>query len=108
MLSTRRELLSSDLARQVAERHELADSLSRTAADDELWDGAGNLLLAMTSTRNYQSEIGRYEQARDAYERWIAGAEHRPPSLDRAALLTMVAEDLSSSGSRRPRRDAAL
>lgn len=94
VLSTPRELLSSELARQIAEGHELADSLSRTTADDELWDGAGNLLLAMTSTRNYQSEISRYGQARDAYERWITGAEHRTPSLDRACLLTMVAEDL--------------
>jgi hypothetical protein len=64
--------------------------------DDDLWDQAGTLLLAMTSTRNYQSEISRYEHARSAYEHWMAGSGHRLPSLERAALLVMVAEDLLS------------
>jgi hypothetical protein len=96
VLATPRGLLSSDLARHIAETQGLAEQLSRETADDDLWDQAGNLLLAMTSTRNYQSEISRYEHARSAYGHWMDSSRHRPPSLDRAALVVMVAEDLLS------------
>jgi hypothetical protein len=92
--STPRELLSSYLARRITEVHELAEMLSKPAVDDALWDQAGNLLLAMTSTDNYQSEISRYAKAPDAYQHWITHADQRPPTLERAALLAMVAEDL--------------
>ena len=78
VLATPRELLSSDLARRIAEGHRLAEQLERGIVDDDLWDQAGNLLLAMTSTRNYQSEISRYEHARSAYEHWMAPGTGRP------------------------------
>jgi hypothetical protein len=51
-------------------------------------------LIAMTSTRNYQSEISRYQDAPDACRRWVTLAEQRTPTLGRAAMLAMVAEDL--------------
>ncbi|MGP3966669.1 hypothetical protein ACTWQH_03120 [Streptomyces sp. 6N223] len=94
VLSTPRDLLSSDLARQIAEGHGLADMLGQPTADDVLWDQVGNLLLAMTSTRNYQSEISRYQEAAIVYQRWVALADRRPATLQRAALLTMVVQDL--------------
>ncbi|MBA2890717.1 hypothetical protein [Nonomuraea soli] len=90
------DLLSSDLARQIAEGCELAELLNRPVVDDLLWDQAGTLLLAMTSTRNYRTEISRYEHASALYQRWVALAGHRPATVARAALLTMVAEDLLS------------
>jgi hypothetical protein len=92
--STPRELLSSDLARKITEAHELAEMFRRQAVGDALWDQLGNLLVAMTSTRNYQSEISRYPDAPDAYQHWVTLADQRPPTLGRAALLAMVAEDL--------------
>jgi hypothetical protein len=94
VLSTPRELLSSDLARQIAEGHKLAEMLGPLAADDVLWDHVGNLLLAMTSTRGHRSEISRYQEAAVVYQRWVALAGRRPATLHRAALLTMVAQDL--------------
>ncbi|MEV6929300.1 hypothetical protein AB0M46_33085 [Dactylosporangium sp. NPDC051485] len=94
VLSTPRDLLSSDLARQIAEMYALAEILGEPAVHDVSWDQAGNLLLAMTSTRNYQYEISRYKQATATYQRWIALADTRPATLERAALLTSVAEDL--------------
>jgi hypothetical protein len=93
-LSTPRELLPGDLARQIAEMHQIALMLADPGAGDALWDGAGNLLLAMTSTNNYHYEIARYEQAPAAYEHWAAGAASRPATLERAALLAMVRQDL--------------
>ncbi|HEX6360257.1 hypothetical protein [Actinophytocola sp.] len=92
--STPRDLLSSDLARRIAERHGLAELLHESVVTDAVWDQAGNLLLAMTDTRDNQSEIGRYEAAVTVYERWVALADRRPATLERAALLAMVAEDL--------------
>lgn len=94
VLSTPGDLLSSDLARQIAEGHGLAEMLGHRDVDDISWDQAGNLLLAMTSTRNHQPEISRYGQAAVAYQRWVALADTRPATLERAALLTMVAEEL--------------
>ncbi|WP_460399265.1 hypothetical protein [Actinophytocola sediminis] len=91
---TPRELLSSDLARKIAQAHALAELLNGPAVDDALWDQAGNLLLAMTSTRNYRSEIGRYPDAPAVYQRWVTLAGQRPPTLGRATLLATVAEDL--------------
>lgn len=92
--STPRELLSSELARHIAEQHRLPELLSQEIVDDARWDQTGNLLLAMSSSYDGETEISRYQSARDVYRRWIAGAPSRKPSLERAALLTMAAEDL--------------
>lgn len=92
--STPRDLLSSDLARRIAEQHGLAELLHQPVVTDILWEQTGNLLLAMTNTHDCQSEIGRYEAAPAVYERWVALADSRPVTLERAALLAMVAEDL--------------
>jgi len=94
VMSTPRDLLPGDAARRIAERYQIPLLLSGPEADDTLWDGAGSLLLAMTSTENYQYEITRYEQAPAAYDQWISGAESRPATLERAALLAMVRQDL--------------
>ncbi|MBO2461429.1 hypothetical protein [Actinomadura violacea] len=94
VLSTPRELLSSERARKLAEWHGLAEKLGLTAVDDALWDHAANLLLAMTSTHNYQSEISRYRDATVVYQRWVELADRQPPTLERAASLAMVAQDL--------------
>ncbi|MFC0436322.1 hypothetical protein [Kutzneria buriramensis] len=88
--ATPRHLLSSDLARKIAETHGLVD----LSTDDAQWDQVGNLLLAMTSPRNYQAQVGRYADAAETYRRWVTVAERRTPSLDGAAMLAMVAEDL--------------
>jgi hypothetical protein len=50
----------------------------------------------MTDTRNYTYEITRYWQAADAYRRWIAAAARKTPALERAALLAMAGQDLST------------
>ncbi|HEX6519177.1 MAG TPA: hypothetical protein VF070_04070 [Streptosporangiaceae bacterium] len=96
VLSTPRELLPGDVARRIAEQRQIPKMLSGPEADDALWDGAGNLLLAMTSTDNYQYEITRYEQAPAAYEQWVSGAVSLPVTLERAVLLAMVRQDLST------------
>ena len=94
VLSTPRELLSSELARQIAEMYQLSQMLAAPGVRDGLWDRAGNLLLAMTSTRNYHYEITRYEQAAAVYERWIERAPQMSAALERAALLAMVCQDI--------------
>ena len=107
VLSTPWELLPGDAARRIAERHQIPLVLSGPEADDALWDGAGNLLLAMTSTENYQYEISRYEQAPAAYEKWVSGAAGRPATLERAALLAMVRQDLATGPAAAVVRDHA-
>jgi hypothetical protein len=94
--STPGDLLSSSLARQIAEGCGLGELLDRPVVDDLLWDQAGTLLLAMTNPRNDQSELSRYEHASALYRRWVALADHRPATVARAALLTMVAQDLAT------------
>lgn len=96
VLATPRSLLSSDVAREIAEVCQLSQMLAGAAVPDRLWDQAGNLLLAMSSTRNYHYEIHRYEHARAVYQVWIDGAAGRPPTLDRATLLAMVGQDIST------------
>ncbi len=96
VLTTPRDLLSSDLARRIAEESALAEMLGRRVVDDLTWDQAGNLLLAMTSTDGYRYEINRYEPAAATYQRWVALAGTRPATLERAALMTLIAEDLST------------
>jgi hypothetical protein len=96
VLSTPRELLSSELARKLAEGHDIAGVLGQPAVDDSRWHQAGNLLLAMTSTSNYRHEIDRYDRAPLAYQRWVALAASRPAALDQSALLVTVAEDLAA------------
>ncbi|MEV6965675.1 hypothetical protein AB0M47_11205 [Hamadaea sp. NPDC051192] len=92
--STPRDLLTSGLARKIAEQQDLPGLLAASEVDDEPWDQVANLLLAMASTDNYVSEIRRYAYAEAVYERWVALAPTRQPSLERAVLLTLVAEDL--------------
>lgn len=92
--STPRDLLCGGLARQIAEAHGLAEMLDRPTADDALWDQVGNLLVAMASSRTYESQIGRYRDAAVVCRRWVALADRRPATLERAALLTMVVQDL--------------
>ncbi|MEO6087945.1 MAG: hypothetical protein ABIQ18_33030 [Umezawaea sp.] len=94
--SAPRDWLSSALARQIAEQQGLAALLGQPAVDDLLWDQAGALLVAMTSTRNYRYEIGRYQDAVAVYQRWVALADRRTATVERAALLTTVAQDLAT------------
>jgi hypothetical protein len=89
-----RDILSSELARKIAERHQLLDLLDEP--DDLLWDQTANLLLAMTHPRNYAYEITDYPDALAVYQRWVALAASRPPTVDRAALLVSVAQDLAT------------
>jgi hypothetical protein len=96
VLSTPRSLLSSDFARRIATVCQLSSMLAGADVSDRLWDQAGNLLLAMSSTRNYHYEIHRYEHAQAVYQAWIDRAVGRPATLDRAALLTMVGQDIST------------
>lgn len=96
VLSTPRQLLSSDLAREIAEVYQLSQTLDAPDVPETLWDQAGNLLLAMTSTRNYHYEIGRYSHARVVYVRWVEAALQRPATLERAALLAMISQDMFS------------
>jgi hypothetical protein len=94
VLSTPRELLPGPVARRIAEYRQLPVMLGDPEADGAVWDGAGSLLLAMTSTSNYEYEITRYEQAPAAYEQWVSAAPRWPATLERAALLAMVRQDL--------------
>ena len=96
VLSTPRSLLSSDLARRIAEVCRISDMLAGTSVPDRLRDQAGNLLRAMNDTRDYRYEIHRYEHARAVYEGWIGGAACRPATLERAALLAMAEQDVST------------
>jgi hypothetical protein len=86
--------ISSTLARQIAEGTSLAGSLSEDHCDEQVWDQAGRILLAMTSTRNYETEIGRYEDARPAYRRFAASAARMTPTLDHCAALVSITDDL--------------
>ncbi|MCW2916393.1 MAG: hypothetical protein JWN52_4461 [Actinomycetia bacterium] len=88
--------VSSTLARQIAEVTSLADALAEDPCDEQVWDQAGRLLLAMTSTRNYETEVGRYEKARLAYRRFAASAVRMTPTLDRCAALISITEDLQT------------
>ncbi|MFB7874267.1 hypothetical protein ACFC06_03375 [Nocardia sp. NPDC056064] len=92
--STPRHLLRGQLARQIAETHRLAVILSGPTVSDARWDQTGNLLLAMMSARDDDAEIGNYADAAEVCCRWVALAGQRPPTLDRAAVLASVAEDL--------------
>ncbi|WP_221320311.1 hypothetical protein [Actinoplanes sp. L3-i22] len=94
VLSAPRDLLSSALARRIAEQYSLAEALGRADVDDRTWDQAGTLLIAMTSTRNHRYEIHQYGPAVAVYRRWVELAGTRPAMLERAALLASVAEDL--------------
>lgn len=94
--STPPRILSSELARTIAEHHDLAALLGVETVDDRLWDQAGHLLLAMTSTNNYRTEIGRYADAATVYHRWIHLAKARTLTPDRVAMLIDVANDLAT------------
>jgi hypothetical protein len=96
VLSTPRSLLSSDLARTIAEASQVSRTLAEVGVPDRFWDQTGSLLLAMSSTRNYHYEIHHYEHARAVYRAWIDGAACRPATLERAALLAMVRQDITS------------
>jgi hypothetical protein len=67
-----------------------------TAQDIEVFTRVCVWPLAMTSTSNYQYEITSYEQAPAAYEQWVSGAPRWSATLERAALLAMVGQDLAS------------
>ena len=96
LLSTPGDLLSSEQARKLAKVYELARMLSEPTAGDSLWDQTGTLLCAMTCTHNYTTEISRYEPAPSVYQRWVALADARPPTVERAAMLATIAEDLAT------------
>ncbi|MBR7832069.1 hypothetical protein KDL01_02295 [Actinospica durhamensis] len=96
VLSTPRSLLSSDVALRIAESCQISRSFAEGGVSDRLWDQAGSLLLAMCSTRNYRYEIHRYEHASAVYRAWIETAACRPATLERAALLTMVCQDIAT------------
>lgn len=72
VLSTPRSLVSSELARKIAEVCHISQRILGSSVPDRLWDQTGNLLLAMSSTRNYEYEIHRYEHAKAVYCAWIA------------------------------------
>ena len=91
VLATPPELLPSELARTIAEAHDLPRLLGEPT--DIRWDQVGGLLLAMADTRD-RTQIGHYRAAPDVYPRWAALAADRTPALDRAALLASVAADL--------------
>ncbi|WP_051452041.1 hypothetical protein [Actinospica robiniae] len=96
VLSTPHHLMQGELARKIAERCQISRKLAGLAVEPRLWDQAGNLLVAMASTRTYRCEIRRYEQATADYWHWITLAARMPASLDRAALLTMVGQDVTT------------
>lgn len=96
VLSTPRHLMQGELARKIALNYRISGKLAGLVVEPRLWDQAGNLLLAMASTDTYRYEIRRYEQAAADYWHWIAQAERMPASLDRAALLTMVGQDVTT------------
>jgi len=96
ILSTPRPLLSSELAREIAEVYRLPQMLAVAQMPDRLWEQAGSLLLAMSSTRNHRFEIHRYEHARSVYQTWLDAADRRSATLEHAALLAMVGQDIST------------
>ncbi|HEY1486555.1 MAG TPA: hypothetical protein VGF84_10650, partial [Micromonosporaceae bacterium] len=80
VLGTPRELLTADLARRVAEAHDITGLLDHPVASDHIWDAAGNLLLAMTAAGNYRYEIDRYAPAGAVYARWCHHLNTRTPT----------------------------
>jgi hypothetical protein len=81
--------------RERAGKHELRVLLDQPHVDDALWDHVGKRLLEM-SHRYVSSEIGYYQHDTTALRRWVALADQRPATVDRAVLLCSLAEELVS------------
>lgn len=85
----------SRYVRKRAGKHELRVLLDRSHVDDGLWDHVGKRLLEM-SHRSVSSEIGYYQHDTTVLRRWVALADQRPATVDRAVLLCSLAEELVS------------
>lgn len=95
----RRHAVSGDevrasLARQVAEVASLADALETHPVEDDIFDQAGELLLAMVAPNDYSTQLARYRYACRVYTALARHADSVQPSMRRYAMLLCLIEEL--------------
>ncbi|WP_327352026.1 hypothetical protein [Streptomyces sp. NBC_01304] len=91
--------LAPSTARQIAEAVRLLDLLRERPDDIGIVDQTLGLLARMTSWGDYRAEIRHYPDARALFLALAAAAPDLPPSLDRAAQLTSLVQELYSGHS---------
>ncbi|MEU6328786.1 hypothetical protein ABZ851_16135 [Streptomyces sp. NPDC047049] len=89
-------LLSTAVARRIAEAARLPDLLGRHPSDTALLARAGWLLVRMGCSRDAPTDLLAYRDALTVYESVVTRAGLLPPSLGHHATLLSLALDLSS------------
>ncbi|MFJ5546132.1 hypothetical protein [Streptomyces sp. NPDC093225] len=90
--------VGSGTARRIADAAPLADLLADRPTDPDLLARAALLLVRMGCTRYDATELASYPEATWVYEAVVTRADLFPPTLENAALLLSLAQDLSSGG----------
>ncbi|MGX1544713.1 hypothetical protein [Streptomyces adustus] len=88
--------VGSAAARRIAEASQLSGLLDRHPADTRLLARAGRLLVRMGSSRDDPTDLLAYRDALRVYDSVVGRAGLLPPTLDNAAMLLSLAQDLSS------------
>lgn len=89
-------LLSTTVARRIAEAARLPDLLGQHPSDMTLLARVGRLLVRMGCSRDAPSDLLTYRDALPVYESIVTRAGLLPPTLDNHATLLSLAQDLSS------------
>ncbi|WP_431961144.1 hypothetical protein [Actinacidiphila sp. bgisy160] len=89
-------LVSSAVARRIAEASHLPDLLDHHPSDTRLLARAGRLLVRMGCSRDDPTDLLAYRDALRVYDRVVTRSDLLPPTLDNAAMLLSLALDLSS------------
>ncbi|WP_406263031.1 hypothetical protein OHT93_00315 [Streptomyces sp. NBC_00191] len=89
-------LVSSAVARRIAEASQLHDLLDHHPSDTDLLARAGRLLVRMGCSRDDPTDLLAYRDALSVYESVVTRAGLLQPTLDNAAMLLSLALDLSS------------
>lgn len=97
--ATRFDRVPNPTIRQIAEAVDLLGLLGDVDTAESTRVDAGRALLAMSRWSAFPPEIGRYADAVPAYRALLRRAERWSASLDRAALLIEVAQELTTGHS---------
>ncbi|MFF9819014.1 hypothetical protein [Streptomyces sp. NPDC014006] len=89
-------ILSSAVARRIAEASQLPDLLDRHPSDTDLLARAGRLLVRMGCSRDDPADLLAYQDALSVYDSVVGRAGLLPTTLDNAAMLLSLALGLSS------------
>ncbi|MEV7278910.1 hypothetical protein [Streptomyces sp. NPDC093111] len=93
------DTVSPSLARLLAEGADLAGLLRAGRVAPRLLVQAGRLLVRMASQRDYRTEILRYRDAVEVFETVVRRTCGLPPTVERAAVLLSLAQDVDSGPS---------